>query len=287
MADSAARIAEIKHALTSTGKSVSAYSQKCGLRAPCRSRAWLRCAERCFARRFAAGEAPEQEQTQRFQRGEADAALLHEDAIQSFLDELTTVAKVRAASARAAASRARRGRAATQRARLGPAATQRAQRRRAPARAPAELTRVHLRLASRAPVRAQDLSGRSSGRNADDVHKITDGVRRVGAGVRAKIKQGLTCVSPQLMRLGATWSTGREASERQALEAAMSELKSAQGASVRGTQSEPRAAVGAALTALAPGRRAGGRGAAAQGRRAARRCGGVCARDGAEEGCGA
>jgi hypothetical protein len=30
MADSAARIAEIKHALTSTGKSVSAYSQKCG-----------------------------------------------------------------------------------------------------------------------------------------------------------------------------------------------------------------------------------------------------------------
>ena len=30
MADSAARIAEIKQALTSTGKSVSAYSQKCG-----------------------------------------------------------------------------------------------------------------------------------------------------------------------------------------------------------------------------------------------------------------
>jgi hypothetical protein len=38
------------------------------------------------------------------------------------------------------------------------------------------------------------------------------------------------------MRLGATWSTGREAAERQALESAMSELKSAQGASVRGTQ---------------------------------------------------
>jgi hypothetical protein len=35
------------------------------------------------------------------------------------------------------------------------------------------------------------------------------------------------------MRLGATWSSGREAAERQALEAAMSELKSAQGASVR------------------------------------------------------
>jgi hypothetical protein len=29
MADSAARIAEIKHALTSTGKSVSAYAGKC------------------------------------------------------------------------------------------------------------------------------------------------------------------------------------------------------------------------------------------------------------------
>jgi hypothetical protein len=69
------------------------------------------------------------------------------------------------------------------------------------------------------------------------VHKITDGVRRAGAGRCAKIaEQGLTCVSPQLMRLGATWSTGREAAERQALESAMSELKSAQGASVRGTQ---------------------------------------------------
>jgi hypothetical protein len=68
------------------------------------------------------------------------------------------------------------------------------------------------------------------------VHKITDGVRRAGAGLCAKIEQGLTCVSPQLMRLGATWSTGREAAERQALESAMSELKSAQGASVRGTQ---------------------------------------------------
>ena len=45
--------------------------------------------------------------------------------------------------------------------------------------------------------------------------------------------QGLTGFPRQLMRLGATWSSGREAAERQALEAAMSELKSAQGASVR------------------------------------------------------
>ena len=56
--------------------------------------ACLRFAERCNACRFAAGEAPEQEHTQRYQRGEADAALLSEDAIQSFLDELATVAKV-------------------------------------------------------------------------------------------------------------------------------------------------------------------------------------------------
>jgi hypothetical protein len=93
-------------------------------------------------------------------------------------------------------------------------------------------------LACCAPARAQDLSGRSSGRNADDVHKITDGVRRARARAHAKINQGLTCVLPQLMRLGATWSTGREAAERQALEAAMSELKSAQGASVRGSQAQ-------------------------------------------------
>ena len=56
----------------------------------------LRLAKRRNVRRFAAGEAPEQEHTQRYQRGEADAALLHEDAIQSFLDELATVAKVSA-----------------------------------------------------------------------------------------------------------------------------------------------------------------------------------------------
>ena len=54
----------------------------------------MRFAESCNLRRFAAGEAPEQEHTQRYQRGEADVALLQEDAIQSFLDELTTVAKV-------------------------------------------------------------------------------------------------------------------------------------------------------------------------------------------------
>ena len=102
----------------------------------------LRFANRCNLRRFAAGEAPEQEHTQRYQRGEADVALLQEDAIQSFLDELTTVAKV---SSQTRLPKHRTPARCTRRA----AHTLGARRL---ARAPAGLTAVHFR--SPAPCRA-------------------------------------------------------------------------------------------------------------------------------------
>lgn len=188
MADSAARIAEIRQALTSTGKSVSAYSQKCGtarcLRRRCQREAPCllgALAELCFVlRRFAAGEAPEQEQSQRL-HGEVDATLLHDDAIQSFLDNLTTVAKVRRAGETVAAPRTRAAH-SLRRTRYGSAC-------RVVARADVSANPLAC-----APAHAQDLSGRSSGRNADDVHKITDGVRFLNLSVSCPHLQGLTCV---------------------------------------------------------------------------------------------
>jgi hypothetical protein len=76
MANSAARIAEIRAALSSTGKSVSNYSA-----------------------RFAAGEAPEQTLTeQRSVETGADIAL-RDDEVFAVLSELSKVSKVRSLGA--------------------------------------------------------------------------------------------------------------------------------------------------------------------------------------------
>jgi len=76
MANSAARIAEIRAALSSTGKSVSNYSA-----------------------RFAAGEAPEQTLTEQ-QSVETGADIaLRDDEVFAVLSELSKVSKVRTASA--------------------------------------------------------------------------------------------------------------------------------------------------------------------------------------------
>jgi hypothetical protein len=112
MADSAARIAEIKHALTSTGKSVSAYSQRCvmpplpPLLCRCRCRCDARArgpsvgADTRAARSFAAGEAPEQLQARGATQAEGGGLALSEDETHAFLEQLATLAKVRAAIAR-------------------------------------------------------------------------------------------------------------------------------------------------------------------------------------------
>lgn len=72
MANSAARIAEIRAALSSTGKSVSDYSA-----------------------RFAAGQAPEQTLTEQQSVESAADTALREDEVFSVLSELAKVSKVR------------------------------------------------------------------------------------------------------------------------------------------------------------------------------------------------
>ncbi len=84
MADSAARIAEIRQALSSTGKSVSDYSA-----------------------RFAAGEAPEQVDARAAGQSAAEGAL-REDEVFQVLQELSKLSKARVAACRRGRARSAR-----------------------------------------------------------------------------------------------------------------------------------------------------------------------------------
>ena len=143
MADSAARIAEIRAALNSTGKSIKAYSKRCATPQSAPGRAASRSAPDSL-HRFAAGEAPEQQNEHGAHL--ADASSVREDEIKELLANLTALSKVRPD-------------------------------RLAGAVCPACRSNSSRRVFVCSPVAVQDLHGRCVGRNADDVDVIHDGVR--------------------------------------------------------------------------------------------------------------